>query len=138
MAKVGVWADHTQVERLSDYLRTSIWLVHNGTLAHLLAVQRTDEKLELKDAVMERERERERECVCVCVRVKKLLEEVKREREREREAGSRDLSLFLALSLLLTAPRRSQDLDAPGRAAGPRRGLPDREPLLQRGGPGVR
>ena len=32
MAKVGVWADHTQIERLSDYLRTSIWLVQAGAL----------------------------------------------------------------------------------------------------------
>jgi hypothetical protein len=28
MAKVGVWADHTQIERLSEYLRTNVWLVH--------------------------------------------------------------------------------------------------------------
>lgn len=31
MAQVGVWADHTQIERLSEYLRTNIWLVHLRT-----------------------------------------------------------------------------------------------------------
>lgn len=33
MAQVGVWADHTQIERLSEYLRTNIWLVHLRTVS---------------------------------------------------------------------------------------------------------